>query len=214
MAWSWTMQPFPSTVPGWMTTWLPSTTPSPSTAPAPTTANGPSSTPSPIRASSATCRSGRGTLLPPGGVQPVLQRLEHAHDAQAGLAVRARRGVLADGRDEVLALQPQGLAIVDRGAVDVPRAGDVLAVGARALRVALVVDGHLALDVHVVEGRHALGAVHGETPLLVRVQPGQVQMRGQARGEAQEAEDHVLDALAHVGLAAGFDLVGLLLGQV
>ncbi len=99
-------------------------------------------------------------------------------------------------------------------AADVARAGDVLAVGARALRVALVVDGDLALDVHVVEGRHALGPNDGEAAFLVRVQPREVQVGGEAGREAQEAEDDVLDPLAHVGLAARLDLVRLLLGEV
>jgi hypothetical protein len=38
----------------------------------------------------------------------------------------------------------------------------------------------------------------------------EVQVRGAARAEAQEAEDHVLDALAHVGLAVRLDLDRLL----
>ena len=53
----------------------------------------------------------------------------------------------------------------------------------------------------------------GEAALLVRVEPAQVQVGGEAGREAQEAEHDVLDALAHVALAARLDLVGLLAGE-
>ncbi len=85
-----------------------------------------------------------------------------------------------------------------RGRVDVARAGDVLAPRADVLVEALVVDGQLALDLHVVERGHALGADDRQAALLVGVEPRQVQVRDRARGEAQVAEDHVLDAGAHV----------------
>ena len=35
-------------------------------------------------------------------------------------------------------------------------------------------------------------------------------MRGESAGKAQEAEDDILDAFAHVALASRFDFVGLL----
>ena len=57
------------------------------------------------------------------------------------------------------------------------------------------------------------GPDDGEAALLVRVEPGQVQVRHEARREAHEAEDHVLDARVHVGLAEGVALVGLLPGE-
>ena len=38
-----------------------------------------------------------------------------------------------------------------------------------------------------------------------------MQVGGHARGEAQVAEDDVLDPVAHVGLAVGGDLLGLFL---
>ena len=53
-----------------------------------------------------------------------------------------------------------------------------------------------------------------EAALLVRVEPRQVQVRRQAGREAQEAEDDVLDARAHVALADGVHLVRLLARQV
>ena len=67
------------------------------------------------------------------------------------------------------------------GRVDVAAAGDVLAVAAGVLVEALVVDRDLALERHVVEGRHPLRADDREAPLLVRVEPGQVQVRATAR---------------------------------
>ena len=56
--------------------------------------------------------------------------------------------------DEVLALDAQRLDVGDPRREDVPAAGDVLAVAAGVLVKALVVDGQLALELHVVEGRH------------------------------------------------------------
>ena len=53
-----------------------------------------------------------------------------------------------------------------------------------------------------------------QAPLLVRVEPRQVQVRDDARGEAQVAEDDVLDALAHEGGAVREALLGLLADQV
>ena len=58
-----------------------------------------------------------------------------------------------------------------------------------------------------------LRADDGEAALLVRVEPAQVQVRGEARGKAQEREHDVLDAVAHVALAARCELAGLLAGE-
>ena len=96
-----------------------------------------------------------------------------------------------------------GSSVGDPRREDVAAARDVLAVAARVLVEALVVDGQLALELHVVEGRHPPRADDREAPLLVRIEPRQMQVRGQPGREAQEAEDHVLDAVADVGLAVG-----------
>ena len=70
---------------------------------------------------------------------------------------RARLARLSrDALDEVAALDPQRLLVRDPRAHDVARARDVLAVGGEVLVEALVVDRHLSLDLHVVEGRHPL----------------------------------------------------------
>src|SRR4051794_9166680 len=215
------------------TAFISTTDASPMRVPSSKTTFGPNSTPSP-RWTSSPMQSARalfagrsiplpprrflcadaGHAGPPGLVERLLQPLEDAHDAQAALAVRQRPAALAHARDEVLALQPQRLVVRHPRRPDVARARDVLAVGVGLLVEALVVDGDLALRVHVVERRHALGADDREAPLLVRVQPRQVQVRGDPGREAHEREDDVLDALAHVRLAARVELVGLLPGEV
>src|SRR5215210_2606924 len=199
-AWSWITQPSPTTVPGWTTTWAPICTPSPSRTPSPRSSPG--------------ARSEGCTLRPPRRVEPLLQPLEDAHHAHAALAVGERRAALAHALDEVLALDPQRLAARDPGTPDVPRARDVLAVGGGVLVEALVVHRHLPLEIHVVEGRHPARADDGEAPLLVRVEPRQVQVGGQPGREAQVGEDDVLDAGTHVGLPARVELGGLLVGEV
>src|SRR2546421_11584341 len=83
------------TVPGWTTTKAPKLTSCPTSAPSPITgAAGPSG------------RADTG-LRAPRRRQRVLQRLEHAHDAQAALAVGTRRRAVAHARDEGRALGPQ-----------------------------------------------------------------------------------------------------------
>ena len=77
---------------------------------------------------------------------------------------------------------------------------------ARLAREALVVDGELALGLHVVEHGHLLRADHRQPAHLVRVEPGQVDVRHRAAGELHVAEHHVLDAVVHVALAARADL--------
>src|SRR5205085_157248 len=150
----------PTTVPSCTTTRSASRTSAPSSTPAPTTARS----------------SGAGTGLPGAGVERALQPLEHSHHAQTALPVRGRRAPVAHALDEVLALHAQRLHVVDPGAPGVARAGDVLAVAGGALVEALVVDRHLALQLHVVERGHLASADDGEPPLLVRVQPREVQV--------------------------------------
>src|SRR4051794_30179923 len=134
---SWITQSSPTIVPGWMTTWAPITTESGSSTPSPTTRPG--------------ARSDSCMVRPPGPVERRLRGLEDAHDTQTALAVRARGRAGAHAVQEVLALDAQRLAVRDPRAVDVARAGDVLAVAGARLVEALVVDRDLALEVHVVE---------------------------------------------------------------
>src|SRR4051812_25253030 len=124
---SWTTQSSPTTVPGWMTTWAPSVTESGSSTPSPSTRPG--------------ARSDSRMPLPAGPVERLLRGLEHPHDAQAAAPVRARRRAGAHTVEEVLALDPQRLAVGQARAVDVPGTGDVLAVAVGRLVEALVVDG-------------------------------------------------------------------------
>ena len=100
-----------------------------------------------------------------------------------------------------------------RGRVGVARARDVLAVRRVVLVEALVVDGQLALELHVVERRHPLRADHREAALLVRVEPRQVHVRDEPRVEAHQREHHVLHARLHVALAHGVALERLLVRE-
>src|ERR671934_350564 len=186
--------PSPTTVPSLITTWPPISTLSGS------------STPSPRRRPGARS-DGRSTRAP---VERALQRLEHAHHAHATVAAGARLAPVGDPFEEVPALDAQRLLVRHPRRPDVARAHDVLAVRGEVLVEALVVDRDFALDLHVVEGGHLLRADHREAALLVRIEPGEVQVRGQAGREAQVAEDHVLHAVAHVALAEGLTLAGLL----
>ena len=191
--------------------------PAPIEQPSCTTTLAPNSTPSPISTSSPTCRFGpRGSA-----------RRRHARAASTDAARRRRasaacasststtarpsrplqRGVapLADGVDELLALEAQRLVVRDARDRDVAEAhAHVLAVGvgARRQRDALVVDRDLAVGLHVVEHDHLLRADDRQLARLVRVEPGQVQVRDDAGGELEVAEDDVLDAGPHVALAA------------
>ncbi len=153
---------------------------------------------------------------PPGAAKPRASPAAPRGPARPGArwphpSVAPRR---PDAVHEVLALDPQRLDVGDPRGEDVPAAGDVLAVGAGVLVKALVVDGQLALELHVVEGGHPARADDREAALLVRVEPAQMQVGRQSGGEAQEAEDDVLDPRADVGLAVGHHLIGLLAGQV
>src|SRR3954452_22211722 len=188
------------------TAFISTTDASPIRVPSSTTTFGPNSTPSPRWTSSPmhsarALFAGRSIPLPlvgnesgpdaghadtPGLVERLLEPLEHAHDPQAALAVRQRPATLAHAVDEVLALEAQRLVVGHPWRPDVARARDVLAVGVGLLVEALVVDGDLPLGVHVVERRHPPRPDDRETPLLVRIEPRQVQVRGDARREAHE----------------------------
>src|SRR5581483_2433712 len=94
------------------------------------------------------------TVFPPRTLEGPLQRLEDPHHPQSALAVGQWPLAVANTRDEVLALEAQRLDICDSRAVAPPGAGDVLAVAVRVFIEPLVIDGELALERHVVEGRH------------------------------------------------------------
>src|SRR5205807_1826541 len=182
--------------PSWITTLPPRTTlsgretPSPSSSPAPRSDG----------------RSTRALL------ERALQRLEHPHDAHAGLDAGARLAALADAVDEVAALDAQRLLVRHARAPHVSGPRDVLAVGLEVLVEALVVDGDLAVDLHVVERGHPARPDDREAALLVRVEPREMHMRREPRREAQVAEHHVLDPVAHVALAVRVYLGRLLAG--
>src|SRR5436190_10508565 len=194
---SWILAPAPIRVPAWITTLPPTSTSSGSSTSSPRSIPG---------AQSDWCNT-RALL------ERALERLQHPDDPQAALGAGARLGAVEHAIHEVTALDPERLLVRDPRTVDVAGAGDVLAVRGEVLVEALVVDGELALDLHVVEGRHPLGADDREAPLLVRVEPAEMEVRGETRREAQVAEHHVLHPLVHVALADGPALVRVLPGK-
>src|SRR4051812_1173115 len=191
---SWIRTRSPITVPPWITTLPPISTLSGTRAPSPSSRPG----------ARSDGRSTRGLL------KRLLEGLEHPHHSQSRLRPGAGGGPVADALHEVAGLDPEGLLVRDPRAVHVAGPGDVLAVGGEVLVEPLVVHGHLALHGHIVEGGHPLRAHDSQAPLLVGVEPGQVHVGREPRGEAQVAEHHVLDPLAHVALAHGPALGGLL----
>ena len=76
-----------------------------------------------------------------------------------------------------------------------PRARLPLAVRLGALPRRLVVDRHLALELHVVEYDHLVATDDGDPAHLVRVEPRQVHVRDLPGREAEVAEDDILDAV-------------------
>jgi len=136
-----------------------------------------------------------------------------------------RRCLAAYAAREVARLQPQRLLAGDPGRVGVALTQlDVLAVGGRlpgtravagaGVLDALVEDLDLLVGVHVVKDGHALGSNDGDLAGLVGVQPGEVQVRDDPVGEAQRAEDDVLDTLVDEALPLGGDALGLLTDEV
>src|SRR6266540_6590018 len=90
------------------------------------------------------------------GFQRGLQLLERPHDRQPVGGDAIAVSVPAHELEEVLALEPQRLVVRDLRAPDVPRASPPLPIAVRRLLGRLLVDGHLALELHVVEDDHLL----------------------------------------------------------
>src|SRR3990170_1131705 len=95
------------------------------------------------------------------------EALEGPDDARAVLRDLAAVAAAGGEREEVDALEPQGLVRRDLGNVDVAAARLPLAVGLRALPRGLLVHGHLPLQLHVVEDGHLLTADDRDPPHLV-----------------------------------------------
>ena len=111
--------------------------------------------------------------------------------------VRCDLPAVALARDETQersALEPERLVGGDLRDVDVACPRLPFAVGVDGLPRRLLVDRDLAVELHVVEHGHLLGADHGHLPHLVRVEPREVHVRDAARRETEVAEDDVLDA--------------------
>src|SRR5262245_43914697 len=161
---------------------FPTTAPSRILQPGPITVPGATTTCSPISTSGG------------NGGKRVLELLEDADDDEPIGGDAA--GVAPAGHEveECLALEPERLVGVDLRAELVAGARAPLAVAPGRLPRRLLVDGHLVLQLHVVEHRHLVAADDRDPPHLLRVEPRQVHVRDLPGGEAEVAEDDVLDA--------------------
>ena len=128
----------------------------------------------------------------------VVRRSSVRTTASPSCASRWSPGPSCTSRRKCCSSSLQGLVVRDLRAEDVARPRPPLAVARRGLPRRLLVDGHLALELHVVEDDHLLAADHGHLAHLVRVEPREVHVGDAARREAEEAEDDVLDPLLQV----------------
>src|SRR5581483_5582856 len=142
------------------------------------------------------------------------QPLERPHDHRPVPGDLAAVALAGHEAQEVLALQPERLVGGDLRDVDVAGPGLPLPVALDTLPRALLVHGHLALELHVVEDDHLLGTHHRQLAHLVRVEPGQVHVRDLPGREAQVAEDDVLDPWRQEVAAVRNGLLGLLVEEV
>src|SRR5512142_2745226 len=128
------------------------------------------------------------------GTKRLRETVERPDDAGAVLGDLAPVALAADEAQELLALELERLVGGDLRDGDVAGARLPLAVAVRPLPRRLLVDGHLALELHVVEHDHLLAADDRDPAHLVRVEPRQVHVRDLPAREAQVAEHDVLDA--------------------
>ncbi len=152
-----------------------------------------------------------------GGSQPLSEfvSISSARTTRApSVATRARSPLPAISSRKCVHSRRSGSSVAIFGNEDVARACLPLAVGLRALPRRLLVDGHLALELHVVEDDHLLAADDGQLPHLVRVEPREVHVRDLARREAEVAEDDVLDAGREEVAAVRHSDLGILVEQV
>src|SRR5262245_41178828 len=130
----------------------------------PTTACSSTFTPSPRTVPSCTTAVG---WTEASATQGLRQAVERTHDGEPVQRLAVLTRALRDEREKMLDLEPQRLVVRDLRAEDVSRASAPLAVRFRRLPGRLLVDGHLALQLHVVEDRHLLPADDGHLPHLV-----------------------------------------------
>src|SRR5262245_14026454 len=176
----------------------------------PTTAYSSTRTPSPSTVPGWTTAVGWISADTEGVGQPLQRPHHHRAVARHLLAV----AVAVDEAEEVLALEPERLGRGDLRDEDVAAPRLPLAVGLGAFPRRLVVDRHLAIELHVVEHRHLVPADHSQPPHLVRVEPREVHVCDLPGREAQVAEDDVLDPVLEEVAALGRRRLRLLVEQV
>src|SRR5919201_449773 len=175
----------------------------------PTTAYSSTCTPSPSTVPGSTIAVGWMSAT-----ERVRQPLEGAHDHRAVARHLLAVAVPVEEREEVAALEAQRLVRRHFRDPDVAASRLPLAVGLDLLPRRLLVHRHLPLELHVVEDGHFLAPDDGDPPHLVRVEPRQVHVRDLPGGEAEVAEDDVLDALREEVSAVGDRVDRLLVKEV
>src|SRR4051812_3454739 len=176
----------------------------------PTTAYSSTRTPSPRTVPSWTTAVGWTSAA----TERIGQPLERAYDHRAVPRDLLAVALAGDQLQEVLAFQPQRLGGRDLRDEDVAAPRLPLAVGLGALPRRLVLDRHLALQLHVVEDGHPVAPDDGHPTHLVRVEPREVHVRDLPGREAEVAEDDVLDAVREEVAAVGDRRLRLLVEQM
>src|SRR3954471_14557024 len=169
-------------------------TPSPSTVPGYTVAVGWTSAIAPLRHPRRGCLRHLAGSVEPMPAERRGKAVERADDARAVLGHLAAVALSPDQPQELLAFEPKRLGGVDLRDVDVAGARLPFPIRLGPLPRRLLVDGHLPLELHVVEDGHLLATDDGHLPHLVRVEPREMHVRDLPAREAQIAEHDILDA--------------------
>src|SRR3954452_8658512 len=189
-------------------------TPSPSTVPGYTVAVGWTSAIAPLRHPRRGCLRHLAGSVEPMPAERRGKAVERADDARAVLGHLAAVALSPDQPQELLAFEPKRLGGVDLRDVDVAGARLPFPIRLGPLPRRLLVDGHLPLELHVVEDGHLLATDDGHLPHLVRVEPREMHVGDLPAREAQVAEDDVFDAFRQEVAALRNRCLGLLVEQV
>ena len=120
--------------------------------------------------------------------------IQHAQHGQAILAIGQGLCPLLDAIDKVLAFQPERLAHIDAGNVDIAEAQRVqVGVADLGKLDAMVVDLELLAAGHIVKHGHLVTAHYGKTPHLVRIQPAHVAVGQRTVGEMHGHKDQIVN---------------------
>src|SRR3990170_105945 len=147
-------------------------------------------------------------------IQRRREHVERTHDAGAVGRHFLAIALPGDEPQELDALELERLVARDPRAEDVARPRLPLAVAVGRTPRRLLVDGDLALELHVVEDDHLLGSDHGDLSHLVRVEPGEVHVGDLSGREAEVTEHDVLHPAREEVPTEGIGLLGILVEEV